>query len=307
MSTLGAVGAALAGPPGAALTVALIALLVAREALPVAGGRAARRWRVALSVVATALLVAFAAVVAARFLFVAAPTTAAGFPTPAAVGRTLTGEPPTTAAAATATPVAAAPAPSATPGATPSAAAPSTPAIPTVATPATAATGRVAAAVAQIQTGQFEVSIRYANAAESATLLQFDFGGGGQPPRLASQTTYRGTTGARTVERVVIGERTWTRQPGASWAIANAAQDVPEEVWPLLPLPGAALAGARPAGPNALRWYDPARDADLRLEYDPSSGQPLRLEQTARGTGTVLTVVYRGWNVPVAITPPTER
>jgi hypothetical protein len=74
-----------------------------------------------------------------------------------------------------------------------------------------------------------------------------------------------------------------------------------------LPGTGALVAQGRPDGANALSWYDATRDADLRLVTDPLTGVPQQLQQTTRGTGTVLTVSYRGWNTPVEIAPPTGQ
>jgi hypothetical protein len=294
--------AAIAGPLGMAFTLALIVILFLREALPAASGRRARRWRFALSVASAALLLPFVAFIAARLALISAPTLAADLPPTASVARVLTADP-----TATPTPTGVAPGPMPpveAPSALPATATPLPPQ-PAITTPG--APVRVASAVGTLQSGQFEVEIRYANAASSTTIVHFDLGGAGQPPRLHSWTTYQGATGTRTTERVIIGDRSWVRQSGANWSQTTVAESIPQEVAALLPLPGAALSSARADGASALRWYDPARDADLHLELDPTSDLPRRLEQTARGTGTVLTVAYRGWNTPVSILPPTDR
>jgi hypothetical protein len=159
--------------------------------------------------------------------------------------------------------------------------------------------------VAGLGTGQFAATITYANGTSSDVVVRFDFGGEGQPARLASQTTYRAVTGARAAEQITIGDQTWTRQPGQPWLAAPTTQGVREELQALLPGTEALVAQGQSDGPNALRWYDAARNADVRLEFDPLTGTPLRMQQTTRGTGAVLTVTYQGWNTPVQIASPT--
>ena len=303
----------LAGPLGVALTIALVFLLLVREALPIAGGRAARRWRFRLSLASAVLLIPFVAFVAARLALVSAPALASGLPTTATVGRTLVGDPVAAPTPGTATPdgggavavapPAVTPAIIAPPAGTPVIVAPASPraTLPTPGNPVL-----IANAVGGLRTGLFEVHILYTNTARSTTFVSFDLRDT-QQPRLQSTTTYRGETGFRTTERIVVGGRSWTRQPGAAWSLATTAQDVGQEVGALLPLPGAPLSSASADESGALRWYDPARDADFRLELDPATNLPSRLEQTSRGTGTVLAVIYRGWNIPVSIVPPAER
>lgn len=293
--------ATLAGPLGVGLTLALIALLFLREVLPTARGGATRRWRRALSVTSAVLLIPFVAFVAARLTLISTPVMATDFPPAATVAQALV--PDSAATPAPSAAATAATAPTAASAETPVAAAPaSTPS----ARPTPGAPVRVANAVGGLRTGQFEVEIRYANTALSTSIIVFDLGSGDRPARLHSWTTYHGTTGSLVTERIVIGGQSWTRQPGGTWSLATTAQGVAPEIGPLLPSPGTALSSAVPDG-AVLRWYDPARDADLRLDLDPSTDRPTRLEQTVRVTGTVLTVTYRGWNAPVSILPPSGR
>ncbi len=304
-----ALGTVPLGPLGIAALAALIALFIAREALPATGPGRARRWRARLTIAVVPLTALAAIALAARLAMVSVPALVAEFSTTettrgAAVPATPTVPQvgPTIAAGATQPTATVAPA-TPTVRATPTGA----PATPAIAPAVVRSPQQIATAIGSFRSGQFETQIAYANGTTSTVSMRFDLGDGAQPARLYSSTTFQGATGGRTAEQIVIGRQVWTRDNGADWVIASTGQPVQEEVGALLPTTSALLTATATGQPAALRWYDATRDADARLETDPITGTPRRMQQTTRGTGTVLTVVYRGWNTPVEITPPTGQ
>lgn len=304
ISTLSGLLSRLVGPLGIALTLAVLALFVFREAIPATPGARLRRGRVGLTIVLAPLLVILLSSLALRLVTIAAPVFALEF----AATETAQG-------AAVPTATAAQPTAAATPLVAPAETATAAPAIATappplptaiVAAPTAVARSpqQIATAVGALQSGQFETRITYTNNTSSTSLLRFDLGDGQRPARLYSQTTFQGATGGRTTERIVIGTQTWTRVTGEGWVGGATAQPVRDEVVALLPDPKTILGATRADVANSLRWYDTTRDANTRLETHPITGIPQEMRQTTRGTGTVLTAIYRGWNTAVTIMPP---
>lgn len=276
--------ALLDGPSGVAFTLALLALLIVREALPAASGARLRRRRTGLTLVLIPLVVLLLASLASRLVTVAAPVFAQEFAYRQAAPESPTALTPpaaTAAGAANVTVVASAG---------------------SVSSPQ-----EIATATGALRSGQFDTQIAYANGTTSTSTFRFDLGDDQRPARLASRTTFQGPDGERVTERVAIGGQAWSREAGDAWVVIQAGQSVREEVLARLPDARAVVRATHGAPDNALRWYDPARDADALLETDPITGVPQRMQQTTRGIGTVLTVVYRGWNTVVTIAPPTGQ
>ncbi len=272
------------GPSGVAFTLALLALFIFREALPAASGARLRRRRTGLTLVLIPLVVLLLASLASRLVTVAAPVFAQEFAyRQAAPGPT----PPLTTIGATAAGAATV----------------------AVATPAGVVSfpQEIATATGALRSGQFDTQIAYTTGTTSTSTFRFDLGDDQRPARLSSRTTFQGPTGERITERVTIGGQVWSREAGDAWVVIQAGQSVREEVLARLPDARAVVTATRSAPNGELRWYDPARDADALLETDPITGVPQRMQQTTRGVGTVLTVVYRGWNTVVTIAPPTGQ
>jgi len=157
-----------------------------------------------------------------------------------------------------------------------------------------------------VRSGALVGRIQYSN--DTVATIQFRFAtlaGQREPTTFASTTTYQATTGTRTDQRIVVGNRAWTRAADQSWN-PSTAQNPQQEIEAFLPPVGSLLAATSDAN-GVFVWYDSRRDAELRLELDPSTGTPSRLTQTSRSTGTILSVQYQGWNTPESITPPTGQ
>jgi hypothetical protein len=215
-------------------------------------------------------------------------------------------------------PAAALPAPTATTTAPPPATAtPAATPAPTVAPPATPTPGtafrplpellqQVDAAVAGLRTGEIEAVIEYAGGARSTVQVRFALGDARQLEAIHLATTYRAATGARTDERVLVGDRAWQREP-EGW-VPTSRDGMREQVQSYLFLPGAiATAGAtpHPAGDDVeLHYREAEGDTTTILTVDRATGTPRALFRVERASGTVLRVRYRGWNTPVKIEPP---
>ncbi|MGH2354202.1 MAG: hypothetical protein ACRDJN_21565, partial [Chloroflexota bacterium] len=190
-------------------------------------------------------------------------------------------------------------------------AAPPTAIPPTATAPAAPAAGqtvlqRVAAAEAALRSGQIEATIGYGEATQSSALVVFDLGDDARVPRLHITTTYAGAAGARTTERITVGDRTWERQSGGPWVAAPTRESVWHQVQVYLPRIDSAPSVDTASGPEGtvLRWYIPGYNAEMTLQVDPATGVPRQLRQVTRSTGSVLAVTYSGWNLPVEIAPP---
>jgi hypothetical protein len=177
------------------------------------------------------------------------------------------------------------------------------------ATPPSAAAVRqqVAAAEAALRTGQVDATIEYGTGTRSSATARFDFGDGGRPPRLHLTTVYQAATETQTVERIVIGEQWWQRQPDGSWGMIPPEEGVWGQIQAYLPQVRSVASIEPDTGPPTapvLRWYDAGRNADVTLTIDPATGVPREMRQVARGSGTTLTAIYSHWNTPVEINPP---
>ena len=179
--------------------------------------------------------------------------------------------------------------------------------VPTTRPPsAVAVLQQVAAAEAALRTGQFEAAIDYGNGNRSSARVRFDLADATHVPRIHVTSTYEGTSGAQTVERITIGEQSWQRDPDGHWIAKPAREAVSDQVYGFLPHADSAADPAMSSDPNTavLHWYDVGRAAEVTLSVDPASGIPRELRQLARATSLILTVTYSGWNTPVEITPP---
>lgn len=197
---------------------------------------------------------------------------------------------------------------------------PPTPAPPTLAPPtapvptqvgADDLPGRAAAAEAALRTGQLEATFEYSHGSRSSVTIAFDLGGREAAPgarRLHGVLTYRGATGSRTNEYVLIGDRAWQRQANGRWAAATSGDDLWRQLEACLPQVGAVVAPTvtDAAGTATLSWNDPSRDADVQLTVDPATGTPKRLHRVERGANLVVSVTFDGWNTPVVIPTPSE-
>jgi hypothetical protein len=154
--------------------------------------------------------------------------------------------------------------------------------------------------------GRIEATLADRDGVRSSALVLFDLGDSQRAPRLRITTTYTGTAGAQTIERITIGDQLWQRAPDGSWTTAAAQESVWHSIQPFLPHADAAPqpGSADEAGSTALWWYDAGSDADITLLVDPATGVPQRLRQAVRTTGVVITILYAGWNAPVEIVAP---
>jgi hypothetical protein len=168
-------------------------------------------------------------------------------------------------------------------------------------------------AESQLRSGELEAAIDYADGNSSVVTLRFDLGDPQGPsptaPRLQSVATYHSGDAERSVERVTWADRSWQRQEDQPWRRLTEE----EGVWGQLQvyLPQAATAAnptaARAGDGMELRWFEPARSADVSVQMDPTTGIPTSLRRVPRGGGPVFSVAYRGWNTPVDIQPPSSE
>jgi uncharacterized iron-regulated membrane protein len=223
------------GPLGIALIVAVLALLILRETLPNPPQRSLRRWRIALTVLLVPLVVLLVASLSTQLVAIAKPIFAAEIAATTAERATATSEPVntppvTTPAQAVTVPPEPTPTPQDLPTPTPSTPAPSA----ATASAQDVSPQQVATAVNRLQSGQFSIQITYTDTTSSIASISFDLGDGQRLASLYSLTTYQGMTGKRTTERIVIGERTWTRAEGGAWTVGVTSQPVREEIAALL-------------------------------------------------------------------------
>lgn len=156
-----------------------------------------------------------------------------------------------------------------------------------------------------LRSGRLSAVLNLGTGESSVAEVLFDLGNA--EPRLRSKTTYTGVKSSRVLERVVVGSQAWQSQQAGEWTAVAEEEGVAGRVRDYLPAVEAA-ADVRleriDAKTTALRWYDPTRDADVTVDVDSASGIPLFLSLASRGSKSVLTVNYVGWNVPVEIGPP---
>jgi hypothetical protein len=165
---------------------------------------------------------------------------------------------------------------------------------------------RVAAAEAALQSGDFAAELSYTDGSRAVATLRFDLGNDQNESRFHITTTYLGTGGRQTVERISIGDQAWDLQPDGRWVRGPSQAGVFEQIRRFLPGavgihdPEVVIAD----GTGELRWYDPGADADATLLVDSVQGIPRQLRRVARRDGSVFAVTYKGWNTTVEITPP---
>jgi hypothetical protein len=154
--------------------------------------------------------------------------------------------------------------------------------------------------------GQFEATIDYGGTNRSSAQVRFDTGQGQRPPAFQIASTYEGSSGTQTTERITIGDRSWERQPDRSWVERAAQEAVVDQINVFLPHTEAITNTevTIEATGTVLRWYDASRDVDVTLTVAPATGTPVELRELTRSSGATLTVTYKGWNTPVDIIPP---
>jgi hypothetical protein len=164
----------------------------------------------------------------------------------------------------------------------------------------------VAVAEGGLRAGQFEATIDDGGA-RSSVQVRFARADDQHPARLHITTTATDGRGAP-VELVLIGDRSWQRQPDGRWISVAAQGGEWEQVDALLPRVAAAPDPATEdrGAVTILRWYDAGRNADVTLEVETATGTPRQLQQVTRGSGPTIRVAYTGWNRPVDIAPPPD-
>jgi hypothetical protein len=179
----------------------------------------------------------------------------------------------------------------------------------TNAPPAAAATlQRVAAAEAALHRGQIEATISNADGTGAWARLRFDVGDTTQPAAFHMTSTYTGTAGAQTVERITIGDRSWERQANGGWSARPAQEAVMDQLQVFMPHANRIDASiVDNTDPTALRWHDAGNDTDVTLVVDPATGIAKELRQVTRATGAIHVIRYTQWNTAVEIKPPEEN
>jgi DNA-binding transcriptional MerR regulator len=164
---------------------------------------------------------------------------------------------------------------------------------------------QVAEAEAALRMGQIEATITYGSGQHSSAQVRFDLGDEQRVPRFQITTTYTGTDGAQTTERITIGDQVWQRQQEGQWTATPARESALKQLQVFLPRTDSISDPKRVIveGTYVLRWYDAARDADVTLILD-AAGIPRQLRRLSRVNGLDLTVTYSGWNKVVDITRP---
>jgi hypothetical protein len=164
---------------------------------------------------------------------------------------------------------------------------------------------RVSAAEAALRTGQLEATITYGSGLRSSARVRFDLGDAQHVPRFQITTTYEGTNGVQTTERITIGDQSWERQQDGQWTMMPARESALKQLQVFLPRTDSISNVTRVTveGTYVLRWYDAARDADVTLHVD-TAGIPQQLRRVSHANGLTRTVTYRGLNTSVEITPP---
>jgi hypothetical protein len=175
-------------------------------------------------------------------------------------------------------------------------------------TPRPAAPIRQLAAEAEagLRSGEFEATIDYGNGNRSLVTVRFDLGDSQRPRRIHLVSTPQGTAGSQAFELIVVGNLTWQRQGTGPWVQTSNLDGLDEQLQAYLPNVATAsgITAETSGNTTVLRWHDPGRAANMALQVATATGVPLTLEQTPTNGGSHVRVVYRGWNVPVAIEPP---
>lgn len=168
---------------------------------------------------------------------------------------------------------------------------------------------RLAAAEANLRSGQIEATIDFGGGSRSTAQVHFDMGNDQQPPRFHIESTYTGTAGSQTVARTTIGARSWERQQDGRWIARQEQESTLDQVRVFLPW-SESISNARIVSESQetlMHWHDLAKNADLTLLVDPATGIPREFHQTMIATGQKLSVIYIGWNDPVDITLPVVK
>lgn len=164
---------------------------------------------------------------------------------------------------------------------------------------------QVAAAEAGLRTGQFIVTTDSGDGTRVVEAFRFDLGDGQYPPRLHVLATYEDSGAIRITEQLTIGERSWQRAGDGPWLPAETQQDVPTQVYMILPQVELATNPSSSVDGTVvlLRWRNAFDNADVTLEIDPNNGVPRQMERTDRTSGARRSVRYERWNEPVDIMP----
>jgi hypothetical protein len=164
---------------------------------------------------------------------------------------------------------------------------------------------QVKASISKLHTGQIDAVIDYGNGNLSSASVVFALGDRLLPSKFDITTTYVGTSGRQTTQRITINDRTWQRQADAAWIAQPAQESAAGELRTFLPnFDSITKLDVRDeAGLLALHWLG-ANGDDITLLIDPDTNLPHQLRQQARATGTLFTVTYQSWNAPVEINPP---
>jgi hypothetical protein len=166
---------------------------------------------------------------------------------------------------------------------------------------------RIARAENALRSGNFTSGIEYDNKQRVSSTVRFILGPTPGESRLHLISLYRGTTGERRLERVIIGEQVWERAGDGAWESVRMGESIQDQIVTLLPASGAASAVTGTVGSTgeaALRWQDRESDAAVEIHADPRTGIPQRLVRTYGASGAVQTVDYQQWNVPIEILQP---
>jgi hypothetical protein len=166
---------------------------------------------------------------------------------------------------------------------------------------------RLARAEADLRSGEFTNAVDYADGQRASSTVRFALDSDPGQSRLHVISIYRGITGERRLERVIIGDQAWERVGEGAWQPVRVGESVKEQVGALLPRSGdaGAVTGMMSGtGEVALRWQDRASGAAIEVSTDPRTGIPKRLVRANGAGGAVQAVAYQRWNVPIEILQP---
>jgi hypothetical protein len=167
---------------------------------------------------------------------------------------------------------------------------------------------RVVDAEASLQSGRIEALLDYGNGAHATAEIEFQLGAVDRVPLLHLISTYVGSDGSRTIERIVVGNETWERQQDGPWTAGSPIGSIHEQLHSYLPSVASADPAVTEDGATALlAWFDALRDADVTLVADATTGVPQQMQRTPRSGGPTLTVKYVGWNTPVDVSAPADE
>jgi hypothetical protein len=165
---------------------------------------------------------------------------------------------------------------------------------------------QVVVATDRLRTATIDATIDYGRGTRASAQISFDLGAKGEVPRMHMTSIYTGSTSSQKVERITIGEQSWERGPDGHWNERSAHEGIVDQVQLFLPhIDGVTNAEQLNATTlTSLRWYDSSRNADVTIVVDPATGIPRDLRQVTRSDGTILTITYNGWNMPLDISAP---